>query len=85
MSDERGAILEERTVTDKEFPMIGEDGKPSVSVPWYVGEALYRLYSELYGTAQSIERISERGGFGYRELYHMAVRRQQKIARGNKP
>lgn len=32
-----------------EFPMIGEDGKPSVTVPWYVGEALYKLYSEIYG------------------------------------
>jgi len=37
-------------------------------LPWSVAEQIYAMYSELYGTSQSMERISERGGFCYEEV-----------------
>lgn len=45
------------------FPMSG--GPP---IPWSTAEIIYRAYSRLYGTSQSLERLAERGGFGWSEV-----------------
>jgi len=37
-------------------------------VPWWLAEIAYRHYVRLYGRAQSLERLAERGGFGRYEL-----------------
>ncbi len=47
----------------KPFPM--QDGP---DIPWSTAEKIYKIYSELYGTQQSLERIAERAGFGWAEV-----------------
>lgn len=47
----------------EQFPML--DGPP---IPWALAEVLYAGYSARYGTGQSLERIAERGGFGWSEI-----------------
>jgi hypothetical protein len=37
-------------------------------IPWEIAEILYAGYASVYGTGQSIERMSERGGFGWGEI-----------------
>lgn len=37
-------------------------------IPWSVAEKIYVLYSGVYGTHQSLERLAERGGFGWSEI-----------------
>lgn len=45
------------------FPML--DGP---SIDWQTAEEIYIVYCALYGTSQSLERIAERGGFGWTEI-----------------
>ena len=45
------------------FPML--DGP---TIDWDTAREIYRVYSCLYGTDQSLERLSERGGFGWGEV-----------------
>lgn len=45
------------------FPM--QDGPP---IPWYVAEAIHR---HLYRERQPLERVAERGGFGWTEVAYM--------------
>ena len=45
------------------FPM--QDGP---DIDWTTAEKVYKIYSELYGTDQSLERLAERGGFGWEEV-----------------
>lgn len=47
----------------KLFPML--DGP---SIPWENAENIYFVYCELFGNAQTLERLAERGGFAYAEL-----------------
>ena len=48
---------------ERKFPMM--DGPP---IPWQLAEVIYSGYSALYGTDQSLDRIAERGGFGWGEI-----------------
>jgi hypothetical protein len=48
-------------------------------IPWYLAEAIHKLYVECFGNIQSLERINERGGFGYDEIKHLAERRQKNL------
>lgn len=41
---------------------------PGAMIPWEVAEVVYRGYSHRYGTDQSLERLAERGGFGWGEI-----------------
>ena len=59
-------------------PML--NGAP---LPWAVAEAIWEhLYNVLYPNYQSLERIAQRGGFGYDEIEYMAqqVRDRQSAA-----
>lgn len=38
------------------------------TIPWWLAEEAYKYYVELFGKAQSLERLAERSGFGRREL-----------------
>jgi len=38
-----------------------------MGIPWDVHLKIYEGYSKKYGTSQSAEQISARGGFGYNE------------------
>lgn len=48
---------------DRRFPML--DGP---DIDWETAEKIYKMYSALYGTGQSLERLAERGGFGWSEV-----------------
>ena len=57
-----------------DFPML--DGP---NIPLELAEQIYKKYSKKYGTDQSLERIKERGGFGWSEvpiLFKKDVRRK---------
>jgi hypothetical protein len=46
-------------------PLIHND---PCTIPWWLAEEAYKVYSAKYGTYQSLERLAERGGFGRKEL-----------------
>lgn len=49
---------------ERMFPMQ----KPNLPIPWDLAGIIYAGYSAEYGTAQSLERLAERGGFSWREV-----------------
>jgi hypothetical protein len=56
------------------FPIQGEHDRahprrPPGTVPWSVGVAAWERYAARYGRGQSVERIAERGGFGFGEMF----------------
>jgi hypothetical protein len=53
-----------------EFPLQTDwDVKPGpVSVPWPVADRAWAAYSARYGRDQSVERLAQRGGFGWGEM-----------------
>lgn len=60
--------------TEKMFPIQADHGRhkrSAGSVPWSVAEVAYQTYSKLYGSNQSLERLAERGGFGWSELVNL--------------
>lgn len=46
------------------------------TIPWWLAEVAYCHYVKLFGDSQSLERLSERGGFGREEL--LLLLRQEK-------
>jgi hypothetical protein len=56
---------------EKRFPI--QDG---LTIPWSLAEKAYEMYSQLYGSDQSLERLAERGGFGVTELAVLLAGRQ---------
>ena len=50
-------------MSEANFPMQG--GPP---VTREIAEAVYELYSKLFSNDQSLDRIVERGGFGWAEV-----------------
>jgi hypothetical protein len=38
------------------------------TIPWWLAEQAYYVYSKKFGSSQSLERLAERGGFGRNEL-----------------
>lgn len=39
-----------------------------LSIPWCIAEIAYAEYARRYGKSQSLERLAERGGFGWCEM-----------------
>lgn len=56
----------------KRCPIIGDydrrKSEPYGSVPWDIAVIAHKAYVAKYGNIQSLERIAERGGFGYEEM-----------------
>lgn len=48
---------------DKPFPM--QDGP---AIPWSLAERIYEVYTDVCGQDQTLERLAERGGFGWAEI-----------------
>ena len=48
---------------ERMFPMQG-----GPRIPWWLAEVIYAGYSAVEGTNQSLERMAERGGFGWAEV-----------------
>jgi hypothetical protein len=66
---------------ERRFPIQGETVRSSDQdggsisnrreagwIPWGVAEEAYKVYSRRYGKDQSLERLAQRGGFGWSEL-----------------
>ena len=72
-------------MAERLFPML--DGKPSI--PWTLAEEIYKDYAEVFGGDQSLERVAERGGFGYDEIevfmQHWHDKRKRERQRGEQP
>lgn len=65
---------------DGKFPIQAKrnTGEP-VRIPWAHAEEAYREYSARYGTKQSLQHLSDRGGFGAEEIISLLVQRIQRI------
>jgi len=50
----------------RKFPI-----QKATPIPWSLAERAYRTYAEHYGRQQSLERLAERGGFGWSEFLHL--------------
>jgi SMC interacting uncharacterized protein involved in chromosome segregation len=57
------ALSEMRGRVERQCPVI-----KGGFIPWSVAELVYIEYAQKHGSSQSLERIAERGGFGYEEL-----------------
>lgn len=58
----------------EEFPM--QDG------PWITMERAKEIYAEyscMFGTHQSLQRLGERGGFGYSEVDYIAKKHAEMV------
>lgn len=54
--------------TNRPFPIQGDEGSPGGWIPWWLAEIAYASYvAEGHGD-QSLERLAQRGGFGWIEL-----------------
>lgn len=51
---------------EKQFPI--QPAFRGYSVPWSLAEEAYATYAKHYGTAQSLEKLAERHGFGGMEF-----------------
>lgn len=58
------------------FPM--QDGP---DIDWITAKEIYMIYSELYGTDQSLDRLAERGGFGWAEVAELGEDLKRRRAR----
>ncbi len=62
---------------ERMFPIQGEHfndervNRPAGQVPWGVAELAYKVYVKECGSGQSLERLAERGGFGWTELVNL--------------
>ena len=59
------------------FPML--DGP---SIDWQTARDIYRIYSCLHGTDQSLVRIAERGGFGWVEVPLFLAMHEEYVRKG---
>jgi hypothetical protein len=52
------------------FPLQTSRSAPvgPLQIPWSVAEKAYGAYAREYGRGQSLERLAERGGFGWCEM-----------------
>lgn len=65
MSSEEGFPVMGTELLDEERGLIRI---PGGRIPWKVAEVVYEGYKEKFGTTQSLERLAERGGFGWGEI-----------------
>ena len=63
--------------TEKMFPIQGEfdsetrTRRPPGQVPWGIAELAYKQYVKDCGHDQSLQRLADRGGFGWSELIRL--------------
>ena len=50
-------------------------------IPYPIAEEAYKEYAAQYGTQQSLERLCERGGFGWEELATLLYERCLRLTR----
>jgi hypothetical protein len=69
MRRERMFPIQDETTTDR-------IERPRGQVPWFIAEMAYLHYVELYGRCQTLERIADRGGFGWSELVSLLLKQR---------
>ena len=50
-----------------------------LTVPWHIAEEAYKEYKAQFGDQQSLERLRERGGFGWIEIIYLLFDRIVRI------
>lgn len=66
----------------KTFPIqspIHVRGMGQLTIPWHIAEEAYKEYILQGGRGQSLERLAERGGFGWEEIIHLLFDRIARI------
>lgn len=61
-------MIEKMFPIQKEFDHERRVTRPAGAIPWSVAELAYAKYVEWYGNSQPLDRLAERGGFGWTEL-----------------
>lgn len=51
---------------DRMFPMLNGPW-----IPWWLAQRIHAIYIGCFGDIQSLERIGERGGFGWDEVNNL--------------
>lgn len=61
---------EQRVTDERLFPLQTSRAAPlgPRHIPWSVAEKAYGAYRLKYGSRQSLERLAQRGGFGWCEM-----------------
>jgi len=66
---DRGALCKESHAVIQSQPVERRfNMQNGPTIPWSLAEVLYAGYSACYGTQQTLERLNERGGFGWEEI-----------------
>ncbi|MCR4338264.1 MAG: hypothetical protein NUW01_00095 [Gemmatimonadaceae bacterium] len=54
-------------MSDRQFPVLGSRGQ---TIPWWIAEECFKVYGGSSGHRydQDLERVAERGGFGWHEI-----------------
>lgn len=65
-----------QTAEVKMFPMM----QSKIYITWEIAEKIYDRYKKLYGDSQSLERIAERGGFGWAEVEEIEKRFNSRLS-----
>jgi len=63
----------------KTSPIQKGYGESNTSIPYEVAEEAYKEYSAQYGKQQTLERLNERGGFGFAELSILLYERIKRL------
>lgn len=66
LNEEVEKLEVENKLLFRRFPM--QDGP---DIDWATAEKIYEIYSFLYGKSQTLERLAERGGFGWAEIEYI--------------
>lgn len=51
-----------------------------LQIPWSVAEVAYGAYARLYGRGQTLERLAERGGFGWCEMDQLHPKWREEVS-----
>lgn len=70
-------------MSERKFPIQGLEKYTNqpVRIPWEVAEMAYEEYKARYGTQQTLERLSERGGFGVWEVIDLLAARIKRLTK----
>ena len=60
------SLIVKNQLLSRRFPM--QDGP---DIDWATAEKIYKMYIFLYGNSQTLERLAERGGFGWAEVKYI--------------
>jgi len=69
------------TTATRMFPMMSGQCRLGPSIPFWLAERIHTLYVAVFGDIQTLERLGERGGFGWGEVAVLCQEYERKYGR----